>query len=380
MATNFSSDNGNAALQLEDREQAAWMRVGEVILSSSTLGMALKSAIRLRVLDILSLAAEELTPLEIVARMQVEAAGESRPSSGVATQIALDRILRVLASYELLSSSLHYVNVQEGQRAVRKYGLTSAGRYLAGAPSLAPVHIMHQHRAFQHAWEYLEQAILEGGEPFTLAHGKSIFHYAQVEDPEFAVLFNSGMANQSKLFMPYFLRAYNGFLDVNILVDVGGGIGDCIGAIVSKHPHIKGINFDQPHVVASAPSLPGVEHVGGDMFKSVPEGETILIKWVLHNWSDDLCVKILKNCYEALPCAGTAGKVIVVDVVLSEEVQTTSKARLNYGLDLLMFTFFKGGKERTLGEFEAIARTAGFRSVKAVTQVNDFDVIELRKH
>ncbi|KAK4835147.1 hypothetical protein QYF36_005955 [Acer negundo] len=68
-----------------------------------------------------------------------------------------------------------------------------------------------------------------------------------------------------------------------------------------KDAVLEGINFDLPHVIEDAPSYPDVEHVGGDMFVSVPKGDAIFMKWICHDWSDEHCLKFLKNCYEALP-------------------------------------------------------------------------------
>ncbi|KAJ0087394.1 hypothetical protein Patl1_08348 [Pistacia atlantica] len=85
---------------------------------------------------------------------------------------------------------------------------------------------------------------------------------------------------------------------------------------LEQYPHIKSINFDLSHVKADAPSYPGVVYVGGDMFLSVPKGgDAISMKWILHDWSDEHCLKILKNCWEALP---NSGKVIIVDFILLE--------------------------------------------------------------
>jgi precorrin-6B methylase 2 len=70
----------------------------------------------------------------------------------------------------------------------------------------------------------------------------------------------------------------DGFSCVGSLVDVGGGTGGMIAEIVKAHPHIKGINFDLPHVVAIAPTRQGVSHVGGDMFEAIPNADAIFMK------------------------------------------------------------------------------------------------------
>ncbi|XP_020963079.1 flavone 3'-O-methyltransferase 1-like [Arachis ipaensis] len=145
----------------------------------------------------------------------------------------------------------------------------------------------------------LKGAILEGGIPFNRAHGMHVFEYAKI-DPRFNEVFNKTMVNSSTILMKRTLDLYNGFEHINKLVDVGGGVGNHLKLITSKYPHIHGINFDLPHVIECAPLYTGVEHVGGDMFESVPNGDAIFIKRVLHDWSDEKCLKILKNCRKAI--------------------------------------------------------------------------------
>ncbi|MCO5575288.1 hypothetical protein L7F22_029088 [Adiantum nelumboides] len=364
-------------------EDPAWLRANEVIFMFC-VPMALRAAIRLKVMEILaSCGNAELSSEEIVWHMKDK---YKLPISNPAADITLDRILRILASEGIISSSLaQHVEGGPGlaqQLPVRRYGLNAVSRYLAsgpevGAPSLAAFSMMLLHKAFSEAWPYVEQAVMEGGVPFQLAHGKSAFLFQQDEDPEFGELYNTAMSNHSSICMEFLLQSYEGFGGVKTLVDVGGCRGACLHAIVSKYPHIKGINFDQPHVIASAcAQYPDLEHVGGDMFESVPQGDAIFLKWVLHNWSDELCVKLLKNCYRALP---KHGKVIVVDGLLPPTVETTSRARINYNIDLMMYTFFQGGTERNLQAMQELAAAAGFAVPQVVAHVNELTVIELRK-
>lgn len=103
---------------------------------------------------------------------------------------------------------------------------------------------------------HLKDAVLEGGIPFNRAYGMTAFEYHGT-DPRFNKVFNAGMSNHSTITMKKMLETYAGFQGVNVLVDVGGGVGATLNMIVSKHPTIKGINFDLPHVIADAPSYPG---------------------------------------------------------------------------------------------------------------------------
>jgi caffeic acid 3-O-methyltransferase / acetylserotonin O-methyltransferase len=101
----------------------------------------------------------------------------------------------------------------------------------------------------------LKDTVLEGGIPFNKAYGMTAFEY-NAKSPQLNRLFNDGMKSHSVIFTKCFLEIYEGFDGINTLVDVGGGIGATLSMITSKHPQIKAINFDLPHVIADAPKFP----------------------------------------------------------------------------------------------------------------------------
>ena len=105
---------------------------------------------------------------------------------------------------------------------------------------------------------HLNDAILEGGIPFNRAYGMTDFEYLGT-DQRFNRVFNEAMSNHSTLIMKRILQIYKGFEGLQVLVDVGGGIGVTLRIITSEYPQIKGINYDLPHVLADAPSYPGTE-------------------------------------------------------------------------------------------------------------------------
>ncbi|KAJ0086001.1 hypothetical protein Patl1_07873 [Pistacia atlantica] len=113
-------------------------------------------------------------------------------------------------------------------------------------------------------WYHFNDAILEGGIPFNRPYGMMTFEYPGT-DQRFNWVFNQAMSNHTTLIMKKVLDVYKGFEGLKVLVDVGGGIGVTLDVITSKYPHIKGINFDLPHVLAEAPTYSGVKHVGGDI-------------------------------------------------------------------------------------------------------------------
>nr|KYP31089.1 Isoliquiritigenin 2'-O-methyltransferase [Cajanus cajan] len=187
------------------------------------------------------------------------------------------------------------------------------------------------------------------------------------------------MSNSSIIMMNKILETYEGFEEISLLVDVGGGIGQNLNMIISKYPFINGINFDLPYAIRKAPIHPGIfivdKHVEGDMFKNVPKGDAILLKVVLHNWSDEECIKILSNCYES---SRQNGKVIVVEYMVPEEIHSTDVDKMVTGLDNMML--LNDGSERTEKQFENLCKHSGFSHFHVATRVfSTLLVIEFRK-
>ncbi|KAL8127685.1 hypothetical protein AgCh_014554 [Apium graveolens] len=111
-------------------------------------------------------------------------------------------------------------------------------------------------------------------------------------------------------------------------------------------------------ILASYLVLKCVEHIGGDMFTSVPKGDAIFLKWICHNWSDEECLRFLTNCYQAL---ADEGKVVVAESILPEQPETSLVTKTVLQLDAYMLIDIPGGRERTEKEFEALAKRAGFK-------------------
>ncbi|GAB4845577.1 hypothetical protein Ancab_040133 [Ancistrocladus abbreviatus] len=335
--------------------------------SSLLFAMSFRSALELRLFEIIAKAGRGLSAEEIVAQL---------PTKNPEASNMLERMLCLLASYSFLSCTI--VTTSDDGHSQRLYDLTPMAKFYApnkDGASLANGFSVIHFKAMMDSWDKLTEAILEGGIPFHLANGVGMFEFAG-RDPNFNKEFNISMTNQSALFMKGVMQSYKGFEHINQLVDVGGGVGSTLKIITSQYPHIKGINYDLPHVIQQATPSPGIEHIGGDMFQSVPSGEVIWMKWVLHICDDNHCIKLLKNCYKALP---DNGKVIVIDTVIPEEPEKTSYAKHAYMSDVEMMVFNSAGKERTLKEFWSLANAAGFASVKLVCRVYFSDIMEFYK-
>lgn len=91
---------------------------------------------------------------------------------------------------------------------------------------------------------------------------------------------------------------------------------------------------------------------------------------ILHNWNDENCIKILRNCYEAL---SSKGKAIVMDLVLPEEPETSAASMYTSRLDTMLMQL--GGQERTEREFRALAKAAGFSDFKVACVASDLWVV-----
>ncbi|XP_039154654.1 caffeic acid 3-O-methyltransferase 1-like [Eucalyptus grandis] len=290
--------------------------------------MVLKGALELGILNCWAKCGQ-LSPLDIAARLSID---------NPATPDMINRLLRLLASYSFLSHCL-------------------------------------------------EDAVKEGGaDPFTRTHGMNMFDYMG-QYPRLNDLFNKSMMSSSAIYMAKIAQHYSGFSKAKTVVDLGGGIGETLKIILSKNPHIRAINYDLPHVIAAAPpflvkSIPMISkvlcitHVGGDIVKAVPKADVHSLKSVLHCGDEEFCVKVLKNCWEALP---PTGKVVIVDEVIPEYPGTDDVSQTNFLMDLNALRFAPGGKARTQREFTDLARASGFHAPKYVLRVYNLWLIELHK-
>ncbi|KAJ4957389.1 hypothetical protein NE237_024500 [Protea cynaroides] len=368
MDPNQYNSKATMELQQQQEEEEACLCAMQ-LASSSVLPMVLRSVIELGILDIIAKVGPgaEISSSEITSQLSTQ---------NLDAPVMVDRALRLLASYSVVTCSLK--RYDDG-RIERLYGQTPICKLFLkneeDMGSLDKLMLMHQDKVVINGWFCMKDAILEGGIPFHKVYGMSAFDY-QAVDPRFNVLFNEAMKGQTTITMNKFLHMYKGFEGLNSVVDVGGGFAIALRKITAMYPSIRGINFDLPYVVAEAPSYPGVEHVGGNMFESIPKGDAIFMKLILHDWSDEHCLTILKNCHEALP---DGGKVIIIDAVLSEDAETSRVARAGYQIDNLMMMINPGGKERTEKDFENLAKQTGFRSFEVVCPVINLCVIEYIK-
>jgi hypothetical protein len=210
---------------------------------------------------------------------------------------------------------------------------------------------------FYTAWGHAAQAISTVSSGFEAAYGLPLYTYLS-QDKDAADRFQRAM-KAGNLFFDYVPEIFD-FSGGKTVVDVGGGGGQLLAAILSATPDARGILTDREHVVpiarqnlAATIGLDRVELVGGDMFKSVPEGGDIyLLCRVLAGWEDDAIVGVFENCRRAM--AGPDARLLILERLVVDEDPTVLPAL--WDLHLLMTN---GGRHRTLDKFTALLDRAG---------------------
>ncbi|KAJ8749278.1 hypothetical protein K2173_018758 [Erythroxylum novogranatense] len=311
--------------------------------------MAIKCAVELRIADIIHSHGVPITLSQIASCID---------SPSPATP-CLSRIMRLLVRRKIFTTD------DPSDVGEALYGLTSASRWLLHDSewSLAPMFLFQNHPWSTAPWHCLSKCVKEGGFAFNKAHDCDIWEFAS-KNPEFNRMLNNGMACTASIVTRGIITGYKDeFHSMGSLVDLGGGTGAMLAEIVKSYPHIKAINFDLPHVVATAPPYDAVEHVGGDMFECIPSADAIIMKWIMHDWRDEECVKILKNCKRAIP--EKTGKIIIVDFVLKADGNDVfDDAGLAF--DMTMIAHSSGGKERTEPEWKKILEESGFPRFRVI--------------
>ena len=279
----------------------------------------------------------------------------------------LQRVLRALASVGVFSED-----------ARGRFKLTRLGQTLrSGRPgSVRDFALMIVSDYNYASWGLLTDALRQGKTAFDLKFGQPIFAYLR-EHPEDDRQFSASMASISGTENDAVARAYP-FGKHTKLVDVGGAHGHLLAAILRRHKKLHGLLYDQPQVVASAASsgfvsAPGVrercEIAGGSFFDGVPAGaDAYLMKYIIHDWDDAKCARILGHCRDAM---APGGRVLVADRV----IRPGNGADWSKLLDINMLVG-PGGLERTRAEFAALFANAGLKLLKVHATRSPLSILE----
>jgi ubiquinone/menaquinone biosynthesis C-methylase UbiE len=224
------------------------------------------------------------------------------------------------------------------------------------------------------AWGNLMRSVKTGEIAFDNLFKQSAWEY-YAQHPEDASNFNQAMKGLTEMVNVAVLSAYK-FSGGARLIDIAGGTGGLISAVLNAYPQMRGVLFDLPHVIAEAGPLldaAGVrdrcETATGDFFKSVPEGgDAYVMKWIIHDWDDEKSSVILKNIHRAM---NENGKLLLIEMVVTEGNQPDLSKFMD--LNMLVMT---GGRERTEAEFNSLLASAGFRLTRVIRTASPVCVIE----
>ena len=251
--------------------------------------------------------------------------------------------------------------------APRQFALTPLGKGLksdvpGSSAALARLVLGKSH---WEPWGQLLESVRTGRSAFSEVHGMGLFDYLE-QHPEEGRLFDAAMT-ESTVRGGIAVAQHYDFSGMTTIVDVGGGQGLLLASLLQTNPHLTGILFDLPEVVARGGSMlekwdvsKRCTTVGGSFFASVPVGaDAYILRHIIHDWGDDKAHEILRNCRDA---ARPAGKVLVVERLVSSDYQAGLPLLAN---DMEMMVNV-GGKERTETEFRELFAEAGLRFSRVI--------------
>jgi hypothetical protein len=275
----------------------------------------------------------------------------------IAKELGLDplmayRLLRALGSMGFISESDGHV-----------FAITPLGEILKKdhPQTLRGVLLLEEGPEHYAIWKHLATMVKDGKQDgFVREFGQRIFDYLSSHS-EYAEVFNYAMSSYSATHTKWALEALKDydFSKISTLCDIGGGHGHLLCSILLEHPGLKGTVLELESTIKNKNLLwadkMGVgdrcNYVAGDMFREVPRSDAYIMKMILHDWSDDECIKILSNIQRASP---VGGRVLVVEhVVPGPETPHFSKL-----FDIHMMCALTG-RERTEKEYAELVSRAG---------------------
>lgn len=227
-------------------------------------------------------------------------------------------------------------------------------------------------------WGNLLYSVKTGRSARALLTGTEGFKHLE-HDPEAAAIFNQALVELTRLACTHIVRSFD-FTRLRRIVDVGGGYGELLAAILKTQPAASGVVFDLPHALDGAREhfekaglAERCEFLAGDFFASVPEGaDAYLLKSVLHDWNDERSRQILTSCHRAMD---VDARLLLVEQVLPERLEVSAAHQALARSDLNMLVAHAAG-ERTVEEFRGLLGSTGFRVARIVPAGPTWSVIE----
>jgi hypothetical protein len=276
------------------------------------------------------------------------------------------RLLRALASMDVLEDL-----GRDG------FALTALGSQLrSNVPgSMRSFALMFGGERAWRSWGELLHCVKTGESGTRRVYGMGSFEYLAA-NPDQAAIFNEAMAENTRRVTQGLILAYD-FSQFPKIIDVGGGNGTLLGAIIAANPNIRGVVFDLPRGSAEAPQkladagvAASCEVIAGDFFRSVPEGaDAYILKLIIHDWDDEQSLAILKNCHKAMH---QASKILLLERVMPEKMEATPANQRMAMADMNMLAM-PGGRERTGEEYRNLLAKAGL-SITRILAIPGLDI------
>jgi hypothetical protein len=277
----------------------------------------------------------------------------------------------------------------------RRFASTPLGELLRDdAPGSLRAWVIMVGRPFHRAaWTALGDGVRTGEPAFDRVHGAPAWDYLRRHPADGRVLDAAMTTVSSQIIAPvfteYFKEHFSGGEMADLagdmgndpgatgtVVDVGGGQGGLLTAILAANPRVRGVLFDLPHVVAGQ-VISGAGFgdrctcVGGDFFASVPAGgDAYVLSNIIHDWGDEDAVRILRNCRAAM---NTGGRVLLGEAVLPDEIRPSRAKWMD--LEMLVLNA-QGARQRTCREYRDLFARAGLRLSRIVGDGDVFALVE----
>ena len=322
-------------------------------------------------LEKISSAWESLS-IAAIARLGVADCLESGPktTARIAAELNLheDSLYRVLRA--LAGSGIFF----EGDGRTFSQTPLSALLCTNARPSLRYCAMMSLDDWYHKGFQAVAETIANGRTGMHNVFGMEMFGYLQ-KNPAEAENFNKGMTDLSSGEAPAVVASYD-FSGFSHIVDVGGGMGLLLAAVLESAPGLRGTLFDMPYVIEQARSAPTLaphagrcDFVGGDFLEGVPAGaDAYIMKHIIHDWDHERSAKMLGNCRRSMK---PGGKLLVVDRVIGAPNEPDAKKYF----DIAMMVW-PGGRERDHAEWRALFHASGFRLERVIPTPGPHSILE----
>lgn len=344
-----------AAFRTGDADVADAAQMLRGLISAASLTQAIGAALELGVFDRLATAPCDLDQLA---------------NATCCSRDGLERLLRVLVAAELLTQGS-----PESPIACTPLGRALAQGSSGGARGLG----LQWSRYRWPVWTHLAASV-RSGEPVRAGGAGAAFERL-MRDPEAAAVFDDAMTSVTHVVATDVAAKLDLPGDASV-VDVGGGAGVLVGALLQAHPGVHATLVDLPHALGRARTmlqsrglLDRCKLVAADFFGALPmRADICLLMRVLHDWNDEDCRRILAVCRDTVP---HPGRLCIVERLLPEQIECCAD-HLEAALSDLNMLVMLGGRERTATQFQRLLGEAGFRWERVTPLALGFSLIEAR--